>query len=211
MTETVGRFFTIFVTLFSIVDPLSAIPLFLALIRNKTSSDVITIIRRSVAAASGILFAFALLGTAVFSFFGITPHAFQIAGGVLLFFVGLQQVNAHETRINEDEKLDSRSREDVSLFPLAFPILAGPGALSVVILQSSKSQSIWGMVILIGVIALVMLCSYFIFLLAPQLRKLLGQTGLSIFMRLGGIILIAIAVQFVLDGIQGYLKVLEIG
>ena len=208
MGDLFARFLTSFVTLFSIVDPLSAVPLFLTLTKRNSLAETKAVMQKAVGVACGILCAFALLGSAIFSFFGITPHAFQIAGGVLLFLVGLQQVHANETRISDEEKLDLTSRQDVSIFPLAFPILAGPGALSVVVLNASRNQSFWDTALSLLVILLVMFASLIAFLLAPQLKKLLGQTGLSIIMRLGGIILIAIAVQFILDGIQGYLKIL---
>jgi multiple antibiotic resistance protein len=207
-SEIFAKFLTNFVTLFSIVDPLSAIPLFLTLTKRNSLTETKMVMLKSVGVACGILCAFALLGGAIFNFFGITPHAFQIAGGVLLFLVGLQQVNAHESRISDEEKLDFDNRQDVSIFPLAFPILAGPGALSVVVLNASRSHRFLDTVLLLFVIVLVMGSALIAFLLAPQLKKLLGQTGLSIIMRLGGIILIAIAVQFILDGIQSYLNVL---
>jgi multiple antibiotic resistance protein len=196
------------IALFSIVDPLSAVPLFLALTQGQSAQVVNHIRAKAVLVATGILFAFSLLGNAIFSFFGITSHAFQIAGGVLLFIVGMQQVNANDHKINEDEKMDLASRGEVAIFPLAFPILSGPGAMSVVILQSSRNQTFWDQVFQMLGIALVMASAFVSFALAHQLKRLLGQTGLNIIMRLGGVILIAIAVQFVLDGVQGYLKVL---
>jgi multiple antibiotic resistance protein len=145
----------------------------------------------------------------LFNFFGTTLPAFQIAGGLLLFKFGIEQLGANRTRVKEEERDESLHREDISIFPLATPLLAGPGAISTVVLQSSKAKSPVNLAALCLAIILAIIVCNLVLKLGPLLFRLIGTTGLNLLTRLMGLILTAVAVQFVINGISAVIH--EIG
>jgi multiple antibiotic resistance protein len=148
-----------------------------------------------------ILIFFAVTGMSLFNFFGTTLPAFQIAGGLLLFKFGIEQLGANRTRVKEEERDESLHREDISIFPLATPLLAGPGAISTVVLQSSKAKSTPSLLMLcVAIVLAVALCNV-VLKLGPLLFKVIGTTGLNLLTRLMGLILTAVAVQFIINGL----------
>ncbi|MEZ4314730.1 MAG: MarC family protein [Polyangiaceae bacterium] len=196
-------FFTLcFPSLFSIVDPLATIPIFLALTgRDDQASQRRAAIRATVTAAT-ILSLFALLGTQIFRFFGITIPAFKIAGGVLLFTLALEMMRARHspTRGTAEEQTEAQQKEDVGLIPLGVPLLAGPGAIATVMVWSSRATHFDQRVALFVAIALLAVVILLTLLFAPRLSRLFGKTGINIVTRIMGLILAATAVQFVVDG-----------
>lgn len=145
---------------------------------------------------------FAVSGTTFFEFFGITLPAFQIAGGILLFALGFNQVNAKQEKVSRIENQEGMEKHDISVFPLAMPMLAGPGAISTVILLSTQTGSVLRLVELIIAITLCMVFTFLILKSSPYLLKLFGRTGLNLLSRIMGIILTAIGIQFVINGIR---------
>lgn len=193
-----------FVAVFVIIDPFAVVPVYLMLTERFTLEELRKTRRRAVYIASGLLLLFAFTGTALFNLFGITLPAFQIAGGLLLLIFGLQQLQGTRKRVKHEEEEESLARDDVSVFPLATPLLAGPGAISTVVLQGSQAESLSHMVLLGVAIVGAMIAGYFILKSAPYLYKLFGQTGLNLLTRVMGILLTAIAVQSILNGLTAY-------
>jgi len=129
--------------------------------------------------------------------------AFQIAGGILLLMFGLSQLNRKRKRLGDGEEEEGMSKDDISIFPLATPLLAGPGAISTVVLFSSNSTSSIRVASLMFSILLVLSSAYFLLKLAPTVYRILGRTGLNVITRIMGIIVTAIAVQFIINGVKG--------
>jgi multiple antibiotic resistance protein len=149
---------------------------------------------------------FALAGAKFLDTMGISLSSFRIAGGTLLFLIALEMVFARTsgTRSTAPEKEEAKTREDISVFPLAFPFIAGPGALATILLMAGE---VWGQPLLfagfLSVVALVMIVCWILMLATPKLMRALGVTGASVMSRLSGVILAALAVQFIIDGIRG--------
>jgi len=196
-------FFTLcFPALFSIVDPLAAVPIFLALTgKDHPKIQQRTAIRATVTAAT-VMSLFALLGTQIFRFFGITVPAFKVAGGILLFTMALEMMRAKRSsaRTTPEETTEAEHKDDVGLIPLGVPLLAGPGALASVMLWSARATHLDEKLALFAAIALIALVVLLTLFFAPRLARLFGKTGINIVTRIMGLILAAVAAQFVIDG-----------
>lgn len=190
------------ITIFFIVDPFAAVPIFLTLTERYNATDRMLVIRKACLYALGILGFFALTGMKFFSLFGITLPAFQIAGGLLLLTVGMGQLNHVKKKVSSEEQNESLHRDDITVFPLTTPLLAGPGAISTVILFASEAQSWVRTVELLIALAICLVGCYLVLVSSRFLNKVLGKTGLNILSRIMGIVLTAIAVQFVLNGVR---------
>ncbi len=200
--------FNSFVTLLVVVDPLGFAPIFAALTRGypeKRKRE--TAIRATVVGATILLF-FAFVGAALLEALGIGLAAFRIAGGVLLFLVALDMIFASPTgqrsRTLREQKEISYEHDDVSVFPLAIPFLAGPGSITTVLLYTGE-RSATELALFVAVLLSVVLLTLASLLLAPRIMRLLGETGASVLSRVLGVLLAALGVQFVLDGIQASL------
>ena len=195
-----------FVALFVIVDPFAVVPVYLSLTERFSPSGIVQTRRKASLVAFGILGTFALTGLSIFHLFGITMPAFQIAGGILLLLLGISQLNNNRARVKPEETNEGLERDDVSVFPLGTPLLAGPGAISTVVLLSTQAKTFFRMGgLLIAVIA-AMAASYAVLKSAHFLFRWLGRTGLNLLTRLMGMILTANAIQFMLNGIKGALE-----
>ena len=196
-------FITTFVTLFIILDPIALTPMFVALTQGLTPAQRRSVGLRACVTASIILIIFALAGESVLGFIGISMPAFRIAGGLLLFLTALEMLFERRTKRREDQA-DIDDFPDPSIFPLAMPLLAGPGAIASVILLSGQQPGFTGAFWVIGVMLSVMVIVFVFFLSAGLLERGLGKTGINIVTRLFGMLLAALAVQFVLDGLRGF-------
>jgi len=194
---------TTFVTLFIIVDPIALTPMFVALTRGLTPAQRRTIGLRACLAAAAILTVFALAGEAVLNFIGISMPAFRIAGGILLFLTALEMLFERRSQRREDQA-DLDDFPDPSIFPLAIPLLAGPGAIASVILLVGEAPGYVGTISVLGVLFAVLAIVFVFFLSAGLLERGLGKTGINIVTRLFRMLLAALAVQFVLDGLRGF-------
>ena len=197
--------FNAFVTLLVTIDPPGLAPLFLALTRGMTSSERRQVGLRGSIIGFGILALFAVVGAGILSVLGITLPAFRVAGGLLLFFIAFEMV--FEKRNDRKEKTaDTAITRDhihnIAAFPLAIPLIAGPGAISATVLLSGSYPTLAGQVALLVIILVAVALTWGVFLLAEPVDRILGQTGRSILTRLLGVILAALAVQFVADGIK---------
>jgi len=193
--------------LFTILDPLAVIPLFLIFTNGQSDEERAKIIRRTVIAVAVILVIAALAGNFVLSFFGIDIHSFKIAGGILLLIIALNMLQAKGSLIKTtaDENSEAIDKEDVSVVPMAMPLLAGPGAISTVIVFSSSMGSVGEKLGLIGIIIAVVSTVWPILLLSRWIGEKVGQTGINIAIRIMGLILASVAVKFIMEGVKASL------
>jgi multiple antibiotic resistance protein len=193
---------TAFVTLFVVIDPPGLIPLFIALTQGMTPSHRHSIGVRACLIGALLLTLFGLFGEAVLNFVGISMPAFRIAGGILLFLTALDMLFERRTQRREGQKTDPQ--HDPSVFPLATPLIAGPGAIATMILLVGEVDGGWTGVVAIHALMLgvIGLC-YLLFLAAGPIERALGRTGTVVITRLLGMLLAALSVQFVIDGIIG--------
>jgi len=204
MLEQALKFFIVF---FVVVEPLSLIPVFSGLTEGANASYRHKMALKSVLVASGIILLFAVVGAGFLKAMGIAIDSFRIFGGLLLFLIALEMVFAREsgTRTSSDEKVESRKRADISVFPLAFPFMAGPGALTTILLWFGPipvTQQPLQFLLMFACAVLVLACCLFAMWVAGPLMKIMGVTGTNVANRLFGVVLGALAVQFVVDGVR---------
>ncbi|MFW5642134.1 MAG: MarC family protein [Roseicyclus sp.] len=191
-----------FVTLFVIIDPVGLAPLFVALTQGMDADARRKVAVRSCLVALGLLTLFGVAGEAVLAFLGISMPAFRIAGGVLLFLTALDMLFERRTRRRQGQA-GAEHPEDPSVFPLAIPLIAGPGAIATMILLTGREGADLAFVLAVhGVMALVLGVVFALFLLAGPLERLLGPVGINVVTRLLGMLLAALSVQFVIDGLR---------
>lgn len=196
-------YLTAMVTLFVIIDPIALTPLFLALTRGMDDQHRRTLAIRASLIAIALLTLFGLLGNKILTVIGISMPAFRISGGILLFLTALDMLFERRTQRREGQQADPH--HDPSVFPLATPLIAGPGAFTTMILLVNNSPTYgFGHVFAIhAIMALVVGVTLLFFLSAGFIERRLGRTGITVLTRLLGMLLAALSVQFVLDGIRG--------
>ncbi|MGH8370643.1 MAG: MarC family protein [Gammaproteobacteria bacterium] len=203
---TLEKFVNMFIVLFVVMDPIGVTPMFGTLTRGGGDLHRRRMAFRGVLLAAGILLVFAFIGDWLLHTLGISIPAFKIAGGILLFLIALDMVFARQSGVRsttEPEQQEARYKEDISVFPLAFPLIAGPGALTTILLMVGEARgNVWYFISMIAVLLLVLAITLLCLLGAGRLMKLLGETGANVMDRLFGVILAALAVQFVVDGIK---------
>lgn len=193
---------TAFATLFVVIDPPGLVPLFIALTRGMEPQRRRAMAQRACLIAAFLLLVFGLAGEAILAFVGISMPAFRIAGGILLFLTALDMLFERRTQRREGQQAEPD--HDPSVFPLATPLIAGPGAIATMILLVGQAGPDWTATLWILGLMLVMMAVTFAFLLAsPPLERLLGRTGTIVITRLLGMLLAALSVQFVIDGVRG--------
>lgn len=193
-----------FVTLFVIIDPIGLTPLFAALTQGQSTQRRRGLALRSCVIALALLTLFALFGEAVMGFVGITMPAFRIAGGVLLFLTALEMLFERRTKRRKDQTEHPEDLPDPSVFPLATPLIAGPGAIATVILLAGQQPGVWGALTVSAIAAAVLVVVFGFFLTAGLLERLLGRVGINVVTRVLGMLLAALSVQFVLDGLRDF-------
>ena len=188
-----------FVTLFVVIDPVGVTPMFVALTTGMSSRERRAIAIRACLIAMGLLTLFGLLGEQLLAFIGISMPAFRIAGGILLFLTALEMLFERRGKRREGQTTE---RDDPSVFPLAIPLIAGPGAIaSMILLTGSAEGDLTGLAFVFGAMAAVMSLAFVLFLTAGTIERLLGRTGINVVTRLLGMLLAALSVQFVIDGL----------
>ena len=203
VTQQLLKFFIVF---FVVVEPISLIPVFAGLTAGGSSRYKQKMAFKASIISLGICVLFALVGSKFLQIMGIALSSFRLAGGTLLFLISLEMVFAREsgTKTTMPEQEECAKRADVSVFPLAFPFIAGPGALATILLTAGE---VGGNPILfagfLGVVALVLTICWLVMLATPKLMGVLGVTGANVVNRLSGVVLAALAVQFIVDGIRG--------
>ncbi|MFU8864131.1 MAG: MarC family protein [Rhodobacterales bacterium] len=193
---------TAFVTLFVIIDPIGLVPLFVALTQGMTTRERRAIGARALIVAAILLTLFAAAGEAVLGFVGISMPAFRIAGGILLFLTALDMLFERRSKRRQDQT--EEDRPDPSVFPLAIPLIAGPGAIATMILLAGQQPGWTGLASVVGVMLAVLLLVMAMFLTASLFERALGRVGINVVTRLLGMLLAALSVQFVLDGLRDF-------
>jgi len=192
------------VGLIAIVNPLGALPIFLSMSdKDNPKADMRTINRAAIAVAI-ILLISAWIGESLLVFFGITIDAFRVGGGLLILLMGISMLHGKQSHVKHcpNEADEVETKEDISVVPLAIPLMAGPGSISLVILDANKIHSWGGEILLALAIITVAAIAWLILLIAEKMSDKLGTIGLNIATRIMGLILAAIGVQFIADGIK---------
>lgn len=192
-----------FPAVFTIVNPLGAVGPFLSMTVGDSDEKRQRTAYRACILATGVLYVCAAAGGFVFQFFGITLPALKIAGGCLLFLVGVDMVNARESgaRATNEERAEGAAKDDIAIFPLGIPLLSGPGAMVTVFILEERAKTGIDHATVYVSIAATMLLTLVILRQASRVARYLGATGINVLSRIMGLILAAIAVQFILNGL----------
>lgn len=199
-------YFSAFVTLFVVIDPPGCAPIYAGLVSRADRQAQRAMAIRATIIASAILFGFALFGRALLGALHIELDAFRIAGGIMLFLIALEMVFEKRTQRREDRAEKVRADpvvEDVSVFPMAMPMLAGPGAIASIMLLMSRAEGTGQVVMVLGALATVMLLTLAALIAAGPLMRVFGDKVEAVVTRLLGVLLAALAAQFVIDGLKG--------
>ena len=193
-----------FVALFLIVDPITNVPVFHSLLDTYSTDDRRQMIRRSVTIAASVVIFSTIGGNHIFRFLGIELYSFRIAGGILLFIIAIEMLFGKKTRTEstKEETRDAALRDDIVVMPMAIPLLAGPGAITMSIVLFNQAGNSVDVAVLFVNIVLIFAVSYIILARSGVVFKLLGTTGTKVVMRLMGLLLATIAVQFIITGIS---------
>jgi len=198
---------TVFMGFFAMLNPIGNLPVFLGMVHefdNKTQKKVAF---RAVMAAFIIISVFAVFGHIIFRLFGITLPAFQIAGGIIVFIIGFQMLNAKENPIhsqtNEEKELQLKAAPDLAISPLGIPLLAGPGTISTAMNFVGVEKSIRNVILVISIFGIMCLITYFLFISSRTLAEKIGPSMLKAVSRIMGLILAVIAIQMMINGIEG--------
>lgn len=194
---------TAFVTLFVVMDPIGLTTVFIALTQDTNDTHRRTVAFRACIVAAALLTLFTFFGDAVLGFIGISMSAFRISGGILLFLTALDMLFERRTKRRED-RAEEEEFPDPSVFPMAIPMLAGPGAIASMILLADQANGPLELGGVLGAMLLVLLIALGFFLLAGRVEKVLGRTGITVTTRLLGMLLAALAVQLILDGLREF-------
>jgi multiple antibiotic resistance protein len=208
---TSALLYQIFIKLIVVIDPFAVLPMFVMLTRNDTSVNKRKIALRACSIAACVLVVFAFLGDKLFNILGISQPAMNIAGGGLLLLAAIEMVVAkdsgfHSTTVGESK--EALKREDVSVFPLAIPLIAGPGALATVVMLARQAEEInfLAQAQVIFLLFLVLGITYAVLRMGDRIMRLLGVIGTNVLTRVFGIILAALAVQIMLNGVRGFIQ-----
>ena len=198
-------FVSAFVTLFVIIDPPGCAPIFASLTNGASKADRRAMAVRSAMIAAAILLFFAVLGEDLLDALGISLAAFRIAGGIMLFLIALEMVFEKRTQRREQRASEINAtpeQEDISVFPMAIPMIAGPGSIASIMLLMARSEGIQGSLVVLGAMFAVLLLTLLALLAAGPIMRFLGNKVEAMITRILGVILAALAAQFVIDGIS---------
>jgi multiple antibiotic resistance protein len=190
-------------SIFFLVDPFAMLPSFLIITQGAEPKKRRRMAYRASLTCFLVLTTFALAGRLIFRMFGITLPAFEIAGGLILLLIGLDMLQAKRspTQESSDETMEATSKEDASIVPLGIPMLAGPGAISSVMVIVGQASTLWQMGAILAAITVTALASFGILSGADRVQRLLGETGIRILVRIMGLLLVALAMQFFVNGL----------
>ena len=207
MPEVISFALVAFPSLVVIINPLMVTSVFITLTASATPEAKRAIIRKTTLIAFGVLLVFAISGTVIFKVFSITIGAFQVAGGIILFSVAMGMLHARTSRTKQtpEEMDEAMTREDIAVVPLAIPIVSGPGAITTVIVLSGETRALPNMAILFLAIVVAMAIVFVMLRNAARIQRFMGPSGLNITTRLMGLVLAAVAVQFIIHGVESVL------
>jgi multiple antibiotic resistance protein len=191
-------------SIFFLVDPFAALPTFLAVTADQDSKRRVRTARKASLTAFVVLTTFAIAGTYIFKMFGITLPAFEIAGGIILLLIGLDMLEAKRSPTQETnpETQSATVKDDPGIVPMGIPMLAGPGAITSVMVLVGQAQTHWQMAAIFGAIAITAVVCFVVLGSATRVATVLGETGIRILVRIMGLLLVALAVQYFVNGLQ---------
>lgn len=202
MGHLLTEFLVALSAVFFVVDPVGVVPIFLAITAGDSNEKIRRTALRACLVAGGLMLFFALFGGVIFKVFGVSLGAFRVAGGILLLVTSLDMLRARtsETRTTRTEEEEGVEKDDVALVPLAMPLLAGPGAIATAVVLMARGTTWVSAVPVVAAIVLTFLASYLVLRAAGLVQRVLKQSGVKILERVMGLLLAAIAVQFIADG-----------
>ena len=191
-------------TLFAVINPLGITPIFVAMTEKYDSETRSKIARKGIITGSVILIVFTLLGSIIFQFYGITVEAFQIMGGVIFFRSGMRMLDAKvgRSRTTESEREEFKDTDEISISPIGVPLITGPGAITGVVILSGKAPTNFSVLVLLFSVIISMFIFYFILKAGNYIGQKIGIAGMRVIERMMGLILMVIAVQFIINGIE---------
>ncbi len=191
-----------FTSFFTLINPLGIMPIFLSMTTELSVADRNRTAKKASIVGLITIIAFAFTGQLLFKFFGISVHSFRVVGGVIFFMVGMDMLQARLGRVKIKENEIKSYVTDISITPLAIPMICGPGAITNSIVLMEDANSLAKQIVLIGSIFLIILLTYIILYSSSKLTKLLGETGINVMMRIMGLIVMVIAVEFLFSGLK---------
>ncbi|MAR96435.1 MAG: MarC family protein [Candidatus Neomarinimicrobiota bacterium] len=191
-------------TLFTVVNPLGITPIFAAMTEKFSNDDQKRIARKGIFTGSIVLIIFTLLGSFIFRFYGITVEAFQIMGGVIFFRSGLRMLDAQvgRSRTTQSERDEFKDGDELAISPIGVPLITGPGAITGVVILSGKGPTEYSTIVLLFSVIITMSLFYWILRAGNFLAKRIGIAGMRVIERMMGLILMVIAVQFIINGLE---------
>jgi multiple antibiotic resistance protein len=195
---------TSFITIFVVVGAPESVAIFLTLTKGMERQKVRHTALKSCLTALAVLSVFTLFGNNILTFFGVTVAAFQVAGGIILFFIGFAMIRIIRARVitTPEEEDESEKKEDISIVPMAVPILAGPASITTVMVLSSRMTGWEAKVVVLGGSLLTITIAFLLLSFAENVQRVFGRTGMNILERVMGLILCVMAAQFVIDGVK---------
>ncbi|HVL10845.1 MAG TPA: MarC family protein [Burkholderiaceae bacterium] len=200
-----------FISLLALINPIGAIPFFISLTLSQSEAEkqhTIKIAAMSVAIVIGVS---ALVGQQIIAFFGISVASLQVGGGIIMLLMAVSMINAQtsRTRATPEEEGEAEAKASIAVVPLAIPLLTGPGSISTVVVYAGKAEHWYELLVLCGIGAVIGVIVWGVFRVAEPIARMIGRTGINIGTRLMGLILSALAVEFIVDGLKTLLPVLK--
>ena len=202
-------FILTFSSLFTLLNPIGITPILLSITEDYKDRDYRSVIIKGILTAYIILFIFSLMGDLIFKFYGITIHAFMIAGGILFFRSSIDMIEAKVPRSSSTPKEteEAEEKEEIGITPIGIPLIAGPGAITSVMLLSSQTSNLIDQLILHCTIIITLLLTFIILMLGKKISKVIGTTGIRIIQGIMGLVLLVISIQFIINGILPLIKI----
>ena len=197
-----------FSSLFTLINPIGILPIVLSITEGSNNKEYYKIITKAILFSLIILMLFAFMGRLIFSFYGITIHAFKIAGGILFLRIGINMLEAKisRTKSTPKESQEAINNNDMALTPIGIPIIAGPGAITSVMILASETTFFFHKIIFYFNIFLKLLIKFILLIIGKRITEKLGTTGLRVIERIMGMILMVVAVQFIIEGLSVVIK-----
>ncbi len=203
MNDLLGFGLLAFTSFFTLINPIGTMPIFMTMTSDLDNAHRNATAKKATIAAFVTIVAFAFSGQVLFEFFGISVNSFRLVGGVIFFLMGMDMLQARLSSIKVRSKSEKKTYvEDISITPLAIPMISGPGSITNAIIMMEDAKTIEEKAVLIGGIFLVLLLTYLILLSSSKILKVLGNTGKNVLMRLMGLIVMVIAVEFFFSGLK---------
>lgn len=202
MNELLSFGLLAFTSFFTLINPLSTMPIFMTMTADLNQGQRTTIAKNASVIAFLTIVLFAFLGQLLFSFFGISVNSFRVVGGIIFFLMGMDMLQARLGKVKMKDSEIKNYASDITVTPLAIPMICGPGALTNAIVLMEDAHTIAHKLIMISAVLVVMLLTFIIFYSSSKIIKLMGQTGLNVMMRLMGLIVMVIAVEFFFSGLK---------